>query len=116
MFGILNLEDDYIDTPTLIKKVKLAKNVENKFFHISFFFYNLYVPGSLRIYEMHELNRLKFVALLFKISGRLLKRVAAVSWKVLFSRGACNLIKPEERKLLHIETLCKFKYEGHCLA
>ena len=28
LFDILNSEDDYIDTPTLIKKVKLAKNVE----------------------------------------------------------------------------------------
>ena len=28
LFDILNLEDDYIDMPTLIKKVKLAKNVE----------------------------------------------------------------------------------------
>ena len=28
LFDILNREDDYIDTPTLIKKVKLAKNVE----------------------------------------------------------------------------------------
>ena len=27
-FDILNSEDDYIDTPTLIEKVKLAKNVE----------------------------------------------------------------------------------------
>ena len=27
-FDILNSEDDYIDTPTLIKKVKLAKNAE----------------------------------------------------------------------------------------
>ena len=35
-FGILNLEYGYIDTFTLIKKVKLAKNVENKFLHISF--------------------------------------------------------------------------------
>ena len=28
LFDILNSEDDYIDTPTLIKKVKLARNVE----------------------------------------------------------------------------------------
>ena len=28
LFDILNSDDDYIDTPTLIKKVKLAKNVE----------------------------------------------------------------------------------------
>ena len=28
LFDILNSEDNYIDTPTLIKKVKLAKNVE----------------------------------------------------------------------------------------
>ena len=28
IFDILNSEDDYIDTPTLIKKVKLAKNIE----------------------------------------------------------------------------------------
>ena len=28
LFDILNSEDDYIDTPTLIEKVKLAKNVE----------------------------------------------------------------------------------------
>ena len=28
LFDILNSEDDYIDTPTLIKKVNLAKNVE----------------------------------------------------------------------------------------
>ena len=27
-FDILNSEDDYIDTPTLVEKVKLAKNVE----------------------------------------------------------------------------------------
>ena len=33
-----------------------------------------------------------------------------------FTKGTCNLIEPEERKHLHIETLCKFKYEGHCLA
>ena len=28
LFDILNSEDEYIDTPTLIQKVKLAKNVE----------------------------------------------------------------------------------------
>ena len=28
LFDILNSEDDYIDTPTLITKVKLTKNVE----------------------------------------------------------------------------------------
>ena len=28
LFDIVNSEDAYIDTPTLIKKVKLAKNVE----------------------------------------------------------------------------------------
>ena len=28
LFDILNSEDDYIDTPTLIAKVKLTKNVE----------------------------------------------------------------------------------------
>ena len=28
LFDILNSEDDYIETPTLIKKVNLAKNVE----------------------------------------------------------------------------------------
>ena len=28
LFDILNSEDDYIDTPTIIKKIKLAKNVE----------------------------------------------------------------------------------------
>ena len=28
LFDILNSEDDYIDTPTLIEKVKLAKNIE----------------------------------------------------------------------------------------
>ena len=38
LFDILNSEYDYIDTPTLIKRVKLAKNVEKKFLHTSFFF------------------------------------------------------------------------------
>ena len=33
-----------------------------------------------------------------------------------FTRGICNLLEPEERKHLHIETLCKFKYEDHCWA
>ena len=33
-----------------------------------------------------------------------------------FTRGICNLIEPEERKHLHIETLFKFKYEDHCWA
>ena len=28
LFDILNSEDDYIDTLTIIKKIKLAKNVE----------------------------------------------------------------------------------------
>ena len=28
LFDILNLEGDYMDTPTLIKQVKLAKNIE----------------------------------------------------------------------------------------
>ena len=28
LFDILNLEGDYIDTPTLIEYVKLAKNIE----------------------------------------------------------------------------------------
>ena len=28
LFDILNSEDDYIDTPALITKVKLTKNVE----------------------------------------------------------------------------------------
>ena len=40
------------------------------------------------------------------LSGRLLKRAAAVSWKVPFSRGTCNFIEP---KHLHIGTLWKFK-------
>ena len=43
LFDILNSEDDNIDTPTLIKKVQLAKYVENKFLLISFYFYNLFV-------------------------------------------------------------------------
>ena len=43
LFDILNSEDDYIGTPTLIKKVKLAKNVENTFLPISFYFHNLFV-------------------------------------------------------------------------
>ena len=30
LFDILNAEDDCIDTPTFIKKVKLAKNVEKQ--------------------------------------------------------------------------------------
>ena len=30
LFDILNSEDDYIDTPTLSKKVNLAKNVEKE--------------------------------------------------------------------------------------
>ena len=32
-----------------------------------------------------------------------------------FSGRTCNFIEPEECKLLHIETLCKFKCEGNCL-
>ena len=45
---------------------------------------------------------------------KIIKR-AAVVWKVPFSRGTCNLLQREERKLLHIKTLSKFKNEGHCL-
>ena len=43
LFDILNSEDDYIDTPTLITKVKLTKNVEKKLLLISFYFLNLFV-------------------------------------------------------------------------
>ena len=43
IIDILNSEDDYTDTPTLIKRVKLAKNVENKCLLISFYFYDLFV-------------------------------------------------------------------------
>ena len=50
------------------------------------------------------------------LSGRLLKRAAAVSWKVPFSRATCNFMEPKEPKHLHTGTLCKFKYKGHCLA
>ena len=50
------------------------------------------------------------------LSGRLLKRAAAASWKVPFSTGTCNFIEPKEPKHLHVGTLWKFKYEGHCLA
>ena len=38
-----------------------------------------------------------------------------MSWRVPFYRGTCNLIEPKERKLLHIDTRCQFKYEGHSL-
>ena len=35
--------------------------------------------------------------------------------KLLKRAGTCNLIESEEHKLLHIATLCKFKYEGQSL-
>ena len=40
LFDILNSEDNYINTPTLIKKVKMSKT---KFLLISFYFYNVFV-------------------------------------------------------------------------
>ena len=40
LFDILNSEDNYINTPALIKKVKMSKT---KFLLISFYFYNVFV-------------------------------------------------------------------------
>ena len=44
--------------------------------------------------------------------GRLLKKAAAVSWNVPFSKGTFNLIESEERKPLHAKKI----YEDHCMA
>ena len=43
LFDILNSEYDYIDTPTLIKRVKLAKNVEKNSCILVSSFYKLFI-------------------------------------------------------------------------
>ena len=63
------------------------------------------MPGSLRIYEMRELNGLTFVTLLFKIIRKVIKKG---SWSVLegsFFPEELVILEPEERKLLHIDSL-----------
>ena len=63
--------------------------------------------------KMREQNRLK-LSHFSRLSGRLKKGQQQYPRRFPFCRGTCNLIEPEDSK--HIETLCKFECEGHCLA